>query len=244
MKEDIEKWLASPSRSYAEGVQLLASLTDNTHMVRVFAGRSPRFAMDDLIAEVKRLARKTGGMDGSPKAAQVSAAVADAAVVEQASKQLVHELWVELSRLKEDLFNEGEGNDADSCKRRAAMLEELSLLTARYNEVYESKEAYFAGEIAADQLQAVLDGRQLDTNEQGKTDTLTALSDLELVKRVKAAKQAVNRLSNQLLYQQNTVGKVENPLPDCPKRQELEAKLHERKREFAALSEEKKRRGL
>lgn len=159
------------------------------------------------------------------------------------AKSIVHDTWVELSRIKEELFNLGNENTPDIVSRRKALLEEQAPLMARYNEVYEAKEAFFNGEMDEQQLLAVINQEEPKEENRQPTD-YSQLSDLELTKRIKAVKQVINRSSNQLLYQQNTVAKTENPMPDCPRRRGIEQRVLVSKAELETLTDIARQRGL
>ncbi len=157
----------------------------------------------------------------------------------QLANKIVHETWVELSRIKEELFNLGEGNDPDTIERRQALLEEQQPLIARYNEVYEAKESCAEGEMTEEQLMDVINCKQ-PSKETEEVD-VSNMSDLELAKACKACKATITRCQNQLLYQNDTAkvkGKPlpEKPMPDCPRRAELEAKIESKQKELASLS--------
>lgn len=159
------------------------------------------------------------------------------------AKSIVHDTWVELSRIKEELFNLGTENTPDIIARRKALLDEQTPLVARYNEVYEAKEAFFAGELDEQQLLAVINQEQPKEDNKQPID-YSQLSDLELTKRIKAVKQVINRSNNQLLYQQNTVAKTENPMPDCPRRRDIEQRISVSKAELDNLTDIARQRGL
>lgn len=159
------------------------------------------------------------------------------------AKQIVHDTWVELSRIKEELFNLGTENNPDIIAKRKVLLDEQAPLVARYNEVYEAKEAFFNGELDEQQLLAVINQEQPKEDNKQPTD-YSQLSDLELTKRIKAVKQVINRSNNQLLYQQNTVAKTENPMPDCPRRHDIEQRILVSKAELETLTDVARQRGL
>lgn len=159
------------------------------------------------------------------------------------AKGIVHDTWVELSRIKEEIFNLGTENTPDIIARRKALLEEQAPLVARYNEVYEAKEAFFAGEKTEEELLAVINQEHPKGDNKQPTD-YSQLSDLKLTKRIKAVKQVINRSNNQLLYQQNTVAKTENPMPDCPRRRDIEQRILVSKAELETLTDIARHRGL
>jgi len=166
------------------------------------------------------------------------------------AKGIVHDTWVELSRIKEEIFNLGTENTPDIIARRKALLDEQAPLVARYNEVYEAKEAFFNGELDEQQLLAVINQEQPKVEDQRPVDNvdLSKMSDLDLAKAIKAAKAAITRCNNQLRFQQDVATKggkplLENPMPDCLKKEKIIKKLADKKQEIVTLTSELESRG-
>lgn len=242
---NIETWVKNPNRDYFEGVSLLEAHCPNRNLVRYFANRSPRFAMDELVAEVSKLKPNATVSLPAEEKTEVVVELPDAVV---RAKELTHEAWVKLSKMHRQLFDTGTSNDEKSIAARLAIMNERDPLVQRYNSLYEAKEMYFSGEVTLEQLQKVVDGMPLDDVLHPKASTaetaMDDLTDVEVLKRLKAAKQAVVRNQNLLLYQQPTAAAKKNPMPKCPKRDEIQAKLKERTEERDRLQAEKERRGL
>lgn len=245
MINDITRWIDNPSRDYAEGVMLLEKHSSNTHLVRVFANRSPRFAMSDLVAELRRL-KPTAAADLPAATVTAQASKPQVPKVAEVAKQMVHEAWVKLSKNHRDLYAVGEGNSEKEMAARRILLAEREPLIERYNSIYEAKEALFAGVLTEAQLQEVIDGKTIDQVlhpvKPKKVTPLASLSDLQLAKKAKAAKAVITRCKNQLRYQQDTAAKEEKPMPQCPRRKEIEQRMADKQAELATLEEELKKR--
>ena len=251
MNSEIKHWLANESRDYMQGVSLLERFGTNANLVRVFRARSPRFALPDLMAEVRRLAA-TAPEDtpSQPEAANTPApkpAPTVPTLVEKA-KTTAHDVWVRLSRLHRKLFDTGEGNGKKEVEERKRILAEKEPLIERYNSVYEAKEMFFAGKLTEDQLKQVVEGLPLEKvlhPEPPKEEKLLSdLTDLQLARKFKAAKDRQNRSRNKLRYQQESAAKEENPMPDCPRRKLIEEKMAATEKELVELQKEMSRRGL
>lgn len=265
METTIKQWVEDPKRSYSVGVALLDKHCTNRCMVRYFQNTVERFGMKKLTYELKKLALKVnepepieppqtptvedtpptdeGGttqMVDTPPSDSEKPPIPEVAAI---AKCIVHDTWVEISRITEELYNVGTGNDKASKDQRKALLEERLPLIERYNQVYEAKEAFFAGEMTEGQLLAVINREQPKKDNKQPAD-YSQLSDLELTKRIKAVKQVINRSNNQLLYQQNTVAKTENPMPDCPRRRDIEQRILVSKAELETLTDIARQRGL
>jgi hypothetical protein len=245
MNNDITHWRENPSRDYAEGVRLLEKHSSNTHLVRVFANRSPRFAMSDLVAELRRL-KPTAAADLPAATVTAQASKTQVPKVAEVAKQMVHEAWVKLSKNHRDLYAVGEGNSEKEMAARRILLAEREPLIERYNSIYEAKEALFAGVLTETQLQEVIDGKTIDQVlhpvKPEKVTLLASLSDLQLAKKAKAAKAVITRCKNQLRYQQDTAAKEDKPMPQCPRRKEIEQRMADKQAELATLEEELKKR--
>ena len=90
----------------------------------------------------------------------------------------------------------------------------------------------------------VVENRPEEQKEMQKPVDYKKLTDLQLDRKIHSTKQAINRASNQLLYQQDNKGEKENPLPDCPRKKELEERLALKRIELNDLVAEYERRGI
>lgn len=269
MENIIKQWIDNPNRCYDDGVALFVRFGGNRFQARYFENTQARFALKKLVYELGKLVKQgKGDVESSapiqdiqtqeldnqtqqpvdqPQEPNGTITKSDIPEVAAIAKSIVHDTWVELSRIKEELFNLGNENTPDIIARRKALLDEQAPLAARYNEVYEAKEAFFNGELDEQQLLAVINQEQTkeEDKQQPKANTeLSKMSDLELVKRIKNVKQVINRSNNQLLYQQNTVSKTENPMPDCPRRRDIEKRISVNKAELDSLTDIAQQRGL
>ena len=149
------------------------------------------------------------------------------------AKRIVHDTWVELSQIHNELFSLGTENDETTVARRKALLDEQQPLIERYNSVYETKEAFFAGEVSEEELQKVVDGT--DNQDEEKPVNYTSLSDVDLVKRIHAARTSITRYNNQLRYQQYKSAETDNPMPNGERRDKIERSLAVRSEELNQL---------
>ena len=279
METTIKQWVEDPKRSYSVGVALLEKHCTNRCLVRYFQNTTERFGMKKLIYELGKLALKVkepepveppqtptvvdtpptgeGGttqkVDTPPTDENQPPMDNDKPLIPEVAaiaKSIAHDTWVELTRIKEELFNLGTENTPDIIARRKALLDEQAPLVARYNEVYEAKEAFFNGELDEQQLLAVINQEQPkeDNKQQATNNELSKMSDLDLAKAIKAAKAAITRCNNQLRFQQDIATKggkplPENPMPDCPKKEEIVKKLADKTQGLVTLTAELESRG-
>lgn len=142
----------------------------------------------------------------------------------------MHNLWVEISKLNERLYNVGEENSNEAIEERRKLLEDRLTLIEKYNKLYMAKEEYFKSGV-------------IPVVEEKKEDSVdySQMKDIDLLKALKAAKQYISRCENQLKYQKNTRGK-DNPMPPCPKRDDIEKRLASKINEYSLLCNEYERR--
>lgn len=244
MKNTILQWVNNPQRNYSEGVALLRQCCPNKSLVRYFEATSERFGMKKLVYELGKLAGSRQVATLTLPTAAPKAAKPKSKAVEQAKKK-THEAWVEMSKLQNELYNTGTANDEATVAKRQEIMEKRDPIVERYNELYEGKEAFFEGKMSEQDLQDLVDNKPKPKPEVKVPETKYGdLSDLDLTKRLHALKTNITRTDNRLQYQTAKRGKTPNPMPECPKRRELEQQLAEMKAEQSALLAEKERRGL
>lgn len=246
MNTSIKEWIKNPKRCYYDGVKLLEAAGGNTNLVRVFNNRSPHFAMDELVHELKKLEPKTDIVaNATEKTATTETEISPVAAQ---AKQMVHDIWVEVSKCHRELYEVGTANGEKEVKARKKIMSKRDPLIERYNSLYEAKELYFNGKLTEEKLKEVVEGKSLESvlnpKESKAQKNISQMSDVELMKKMKAAKAAINRCKNQLLYQQDTAAPIPNPMPDSPKHDVVANRLKEKESELAMLEEEWTKRGL
>lgn len=260
MKKAIISWLESPSKDYFEGVRLLQAAGARPRLVAMFNNRSPRFALDELIYNLRKMAASAPSstssstsilhQDEPPKIIQV-ATPAKSSIPDShpaaIAKRLVQDLHTEISRLHNELFDIGVANDDRSMERRRSIIEERKPLIKRYNQIYEAKEAFFSGELNDSQLLDIINYKEESTITT--VQNIQSLTDVDILRRIKAAKSCINRCNNQLRFQKdaavvNGQQMPENPLPDCPKREKIKTRLAARTSELVQLVAEAEKRGI
>ena len=236
MDQEIKEWLDNTDRDYNKGVDLLETWGNNACLVRNYRNRSARFAMKSLEADLRRLSRQLGD---SPMLRSKSKTKAEEPEIIQRAKLKLHELWVQLSRDTDALYELGESNDDTMVAARAALLAGRPALAKQHDLLYEMKEEFFQlGRINPD-LQAALDGKD---KEEPKESGLEEMGTVKLTKMVHAIKQNIKRNSNLLRYQQPTATKALNAMPASPKRKEIEKQIETKRKELEAAELELSRR--
>ena len=122
MNKEIKKWL-NGGRDYDEGVALFIKYGGNRSQARVFQNTVARFAIKSLTYELTKLAKKTtsapvAGKKEAKPTPKVQKPKDDIPEVAAVAKQIVHDTWLELSRINEELHALGEVNDEKTMAAR------------------------------------------------------------------------------------------------------------------------------
>ena len=232
--EDLRRWLSNPERDYDEGVRLLERYGGNAHLVHSYRQRAPRWAMEELVADIRGLAK--AAMSREEAVVITGEAVKDGAESRvAAARKEAGELWVKIGRLTTALYEAGEGNQPETVEKRRRLLEERAPLIARHAELWERIEEYERTGTFAEEGERGSDAGRL-------AEELKDVGDLALAKRIHSARTSCTRYENLLRYQSTKAMKEANEMPPCPRRSELERLLREKRTELAMLAEELKGR--
>ena len=268
MKTEVTDWLERGG-DYGEGVELLRKYSRNRMLVRRYERSQERYLGGTLRALLARMAgvqpgagggqpstaagvevqpRTAAGVEVQPRtAAGVEGQPSTAAGVPEvvaAAKSLLHELWVAMTEKQEELRAVGEGNSDAEVKERKRIMAERDPIIKDYNDLYELKEAYFeSGEVPAG-LEDLVRRLRGEATEATATSLWAGLTDLELTKARKAKKMQLTRCENQLNYQSNRREAERKPMPDGPKRHQIESKHKTLQAELRDMDVELERRGL
>ena len=160
------------------------------------------------------------------------------------AKSLLHELWIEMGAKQVALKAVGDGNsDAEVAERKRIMAERDPIIKD-YNELYELKEQYFETGEVPEELERMVKRLRGEATEATATSLWAGLSDVELKDARHAKKTQLTRCENQLNYQSNRKEAERKPMPDGPKRKQLESKYKTVLAELRDMDEEIKRRGI
>lgn len=264
MKNEVEKWLENGG-DYAEGVELLRKYSRNRMLVRRYERSAERYLWGTLRALLVRMAKAQGGRqpraaavvdagqqpntaaatdsgqepgeDGTEAAREVPAVVAEA-------KSLLHELWVAMSAKQVALRDVGEGNSEREVAERKRIMAERDPIIKDYNELYGLKEEYYERGEVPEELERMVRRLRGEATEATAKSLWADMSDLELTKARKAKKMQLTRCENQLNYQSNRREPERRPMPDGPKRHQIESKHKTLQAELRDMDLELERRGI
>lgn len=261
MKKEVETWLENGA-DYGEGVELLRKWSRNRMLVRRYERSTAQYLGATLRALLVRMAGATvqqtaqqpraaavvrGGRQ--PRAAAVVAveqprAAAEVPEAVAEAKSLLHELWVAMSQKQEELRGVGDGNSEAEVAERKRIMAERDPIIKDYNELYGLKEQYFESGEVPDELVKMVKRLRGEATEQTAKSLWADMGDLELTKARKAKKMQLTRCENQLNYQSNRREAERKPMPDGPKRHQIESKLKTLQAELRDMDLELERRGI
>lgn len=130
-----------------------------------------------------------------------------------------------------------EDNSEETMAKRQELVSEIEQLTSSMEELYPKYDAYMKEGKSPESLEK--EGESSDNGEKSPADgdnaNLEGKSKEELQKLRKNVATKISRANNQLLYQQDKKGEVENPLLDCPKRVKYEKKIQDLTQELETI---------
>lgn len=168
------------------------------------------------------------------------------------AKAEISSLYAIIDKMHRQLYDLGAGNDDKTVRARKRLLDKRRPVIQRADELYRLKEDYFAlddvdakrkivariTEMLSAPLAQQPSANIVPTVDEAPSSSLQNLTDLELAKRKSSLRSAITKLQNMLTYQSIRKADEPSPMPDGPKRDEYEAKLAARKREYTAVMNE------
>jgi hypothetical protein len=231
--DDIKTWLQSKNKDYAQGVSLFEKYHKNKMLVRYFSNGNPATHSKKLEYELKKLTGiplrvlfAENASQRSPQQKPVCVAITQLPQIIREAKNAVYELFTAISKMHRCLYELGESNSEETVKQRKELIKRRLPLIQRHEQLYLLKEQYFASGVIPVELHLLLKKHaNSDTDTNGNTSNLQALSGIELMKKKQAITVAINKIQNRLHYQSLTKLEKPNPMPVSPLREKLETKL-------------------
>lgn len=258
--EDIIQWLTS-ELNYTEGVDIFARYSKNQIMVRGFRTGIPARNIKKLEYEMKCLlkipvnlifAQKCSNQQlindlfnkktpfvsipqktNSDKTQNVLAK--DHYILQ--AKEILKDLFTEISTIHTDLYNLGEGNDSKTVSSRKKLLKKRMPVIDRYETLYKLKEESFITGKIPDKLKQLLDKDTVLVISTKKRDDFSKLSDIKLLKTKNRLLSNITKTKNKLYYQSSTKKEKENPMPEGPKKDKIVKKLDILTKQFNEVTE-------
>lgn len=236
---EIQTWLDSPTKDYQQGVALLEKYSSNARLVHVYRNSSPRFQLQNLVGDLKRLLSVPAKEDALPTAASTPRTPAPAqttiaqkddtppeikAKIERAGK-----LWVKICKTHTELYNVGESNSPEAVEKRKNLLEKRVPEIEEYENLWKEIKAWQDTKLIP----------QPSPKKQPKESAeLPKKSTKELMNLRQSLRMKITRANNQLQYQSKTKQEKKNPMPDGPKKEKLKQELSKNKALLDAVENE------
>lgn len=246
--KEIESFFSRDVKDYSEAVVLLQKYAGGTRAA-FYAKANPRYYTEQVLAILRRLGQTTVAKADTP-ADRCRKAVASTATAKYPadivrSKAKLHELWLSLCNFHARLLAMGDSNAEDICKARVALMAERQPYIEAFEELYTLQQNYFAEGFVRPELPALLSKLEgkIDEKAQPVSD-FSALDDVALVKKRNSVRTQISKWQNMLRFQQKSPAAELNPMPDGPKRKQIEADIKRRQLELAQLNDIIQQRGL
>lgn len=204
---------------------------------------------DNVVRVPGKDAARVSGRDAARHVSTSTSAIPE---VIMSAKAEISSLYAIVDKMHRQLYDLGTGNDDKTVRARKRLLDKRRPIIQRADELYRFKEDYFALDDAdakrktlariTEMLSAPLaqqpSANIVPTVDEAPSPSLQNHTDLELAKRKSSLRSAITKLQNMLTYQSIRKADEPSPMPDGPKREEYEAKLAARKREYTAVMNE------
>ena len=136
-------------------------------------------------------------------------------------------LYNERGMLKKQENDTPDENTPENIETRRKIIEKIESISARIDILYAAKKAYLEKDIVPDEKELYP-----VPNQQAASDPTD--SGQLIIKR-NNLRSSITRAKNQLEYQSQKKADKTNPMPDCPKRRELEVRIAEKEKELAEI---------
>lgn len=136
-------------------------------------------------------------------------------------------LYNERGMLKKQENDTPDENTPENIETRRKIIEKIESISARMDILYAAKKAYLEKDIVPDEKELYP-----VPNQQAASDPTD--SGQLIIKR-NNLRSSITRAKNQLEYQSQKKADKPNPMPDCPKRRELEVRIAEKEKELAEI---------
>lgn len=251
----IIKWLNS-ERNYTDGVALYIQYGKNPHLKQILPGRE-KFYSRKLVYELGKLIgisfkqfqekeilddteesvnlqQAKEAADKAKTAAETLGAVAAGEPVQAGNyphviNRIIAEssrLYNERSMLKKQQNTIPDENTPENIEKRRAIIKAIESISDRLDVLYTAKKAYLENNIVPDEQQLFPPSGRIPLPE---TDTG------QLIIKRNNLRSSITRAKNMLEYQSQKKGSKPNPMPDCPKRGELEKRIADKEKELAEI---------
>ncbi len=217
LKEDFVKAQAEKAEAEADRAEENAGFAEEqAERAEEQAERAEEFAgkTQDIIETLGAVA------ENSPVPAGNYPAVINRVIAEYAR------LYNERAMLKKQENEIPDENTDENMARRKAVIGRISSLSARMEILYQAKKAYLENGIIPQEDKLFQEEAPLSPEKLPKDKLMQMRNNL---------RSQITRIKNQLEYQSSKKAKQPNPMPECPKRKELEQRIKDKEKELAEV---------
>lgn len=251
--EQINAYLSQNVKSFDDGLRLLEEFGPVNLAARLRRG-NPKAMMPRLISLLRNLAWQPGTTTVRSSQPQQPNSPSTEPVPISRAKDKLHEVYLQIVDFHKQLIALGDDNSEHTKAARVAIISRRNPYLDAFYQLWDLKEDYFAhpeGKRVIPpqliQLLDILDGKaSQDPPRQisAINDQFSTLSDLEIIKKRHAVRQAITRRQNQLRFQQNTPAPSLDPMPTSPKRCKIESEISDLQQQLEILDNIIKSRGI
>lgn len=137
-------------------------------------------------------------------------------------------LYNERAMLKKQQNAIPDENTPENMERRKAIIKNIDSISDRLEVLYTAKKAYLENNILPEEQQLFPDPTQRNDQDQD-------IDTGQLIITRNNLRSSITRARNMLEYQTQKKGSKPNPMPDCPRRKELEARIAGKEKELAEI---------
>lgn len=137
-------------------------------------------------------------------------------------------LYNERSMLKKQQNTIPDENTPENIEKRKTIIKNIESISDRLDVLYTAKKAYLENNIVPSEQQLFPESGQKNISE---SDVDTG----QLIIKRNNLRSSITRAKNMLEYQSQKKGNKPNPMPDCPRRKELEKRITDKEKELAEI---------
>jgi hypothetical protein len=230
---EIKAWMNDPDREYSDGLLLLEKISGSQRLASRLQRKSNKtLVLQKIEWELQKFLPKEDIVvkQETPDLPQVILRI----------KAELPILFNQRAELQKELIELGDGNEEETVEMAARLGEIIAVLATRHQLLHEAKELYFNsnGEIIPNEEELFPEGDPLGGGEKPKVNVLESGDPVEIMKRRDNLISSLTKDRNLLQYQSKSArDKDENPMPQGPERDKIEARIKEKEEEMEAINQ-------
>ncbi|MGV8828242.1 MAG: hypothetical protein ACWA6U_07960 [Breznakibacter sp.] len=239
-KNEIVEFLTSQNPDPDVAARLVLKHHTNQSEVRVFSTSPARYIMQMRWALAKAIGISLADFQRGYFTEARKMQTTDLPPVILRIKEELPILFNQRAELQKELVELGDGNEEETVEMAAQLGEIIAVLATRHQLLHEAKELYFEsnGNIIPNEEELFPEGAPLGGGEKPKVNVLESGDPVEIMKRRDNLISSLTKDRNLLQYQSKSArDKEENPMPQGPERDKIEARIKEKEEEMEAINQ-------